>query len=314
MIYELFSARRKKAELSGSDDVFQYDVIPDKLRVQIQQVLFEAIGPQFAVSAYDLYERRHNPEGWNDIHKVLCRELGVHRLGNQQYDLAIEGVMNWIGTSSALDFIDTLEVCCRCIAMAATQLSDYQRQSLGMTVQPVAALQEINYRLREAGVGYSYADGYMLRVDSEYLHEEVTKAALRFLNHKGFDGPRAEFLQAHEHYRTREYPQAITEAAKAFESTLKAVCDLKGWSYDKGDRATDLLKRVKAKGLWPDYLDTSFDQLLATLNSGLPRVRNNDGAHGQGSAIRQIPHYLAAYAMHLAAAKITLIGGAATEK
>ena len=64
---------------------------------------------------------------------------------------------------------------------------------------------------------------------------------------------------------------------------------------------------IRKNGLLPDYLDNSFDQLLATLQSGLPKVRNEEGAHGQGAQPREAPPYVAAYALHLAAAKIVLL-------
>ena len=93
---------------------------------------------------------------------------------------------------------------------------------------------------------------------------------------------------------------------------MKVVCDQKGWDYPKGARATDLLKTLRSHHLWPNYLDTSFDQLLATLASGLPKVRNDDAAHGQGSVPKSVPDYVAAYALHLAAAKMILIAQAAS--
>lgn len=68
---------------------------------------------------------------------------------------------------------------------------------------------------------------------------------------------------------------------------------------------------VRQKGLWPDYLDTSFDQLVATLASGLPKVRNEQAAHGQGAKVRSVPDFVAAYALHLAGSKIRLISEAA---
>ena len=64
---------------------------------------------------------------------------------------------------------------------------------------------------------------------------------------------------------------------------------------------------VRAHGLLPDYLDASFDQLVATLKSGLPKVRNQGGVHGQGAIPRETPDYVAAYALHLAAAKILFL-------
>lgn len=88
---------------------------------------------------------------------------------------------------------------------------------------------------------------------------------------------------------------------------MKAICDIKDWEYKKGARASDLLKILRAKDLLPDYLDNSFDQLAATLSSGLPKVRNEEGGHGQGAQPRATPSYVAAYALHLAAAKIVLL-------
>ena len=314
VIYELFSHRRKRAEQSGMTDVFQYTSVPGKLRVQVQQILHDAIGPQYEVPAYAVSMPAQNAEAWNTIHDTLCRELGCHRLIDKHYNIAMDGVLNYLGTADSEGFVDGLEVCCRIIELAIGKWNEYARVQLGIKQDPSEALTEINYRMRQSGFGFSYTDGQIVRVDSEYSHEEVVKPALRLLNTNDFAGAQQEFLQAHQHYRAGEYTQSITEAAKAFESTLKAVCDKKKWPYEKGARASDLLKRIRTEGLWPDFLDASFDQLLATLSSGLPKVRNEQGAHGQGSAVRKVPDYVAAYALHLAAAKIRLIVEAAQER
>ena len=146
----------------------------------------------------------------------------------------------------------------------------------------------------------------MFRVDSELIHSEVVRPALRYLHQKGFEGPRDEFLQAHA-YRVGETKDAITDANNAFESTLKAIYNQRQWQYQQGARASDLLKVVRQNGLLPNYLDASFDQLAATLKSGLPKVRNAAGAHGQGATPRETPDHVAAYALHLAAAKILFL-------
>ena len=112
---------------------------------------------------------------------------------------------------------------------------------------------------------------------------------------------------AHACYRAGDTKEAVTNATNAFESTLKAICDQRRWAYAKGARASDLLRIVRDQGLLPDYLDNSFDQLAATLKSGLPKVRGEEGAHGQGAAPRKTPDHVAAYALHLAAAKIVFL-------
>ena len=95
------------------------------------------------------------------------------------------------------------------------------------------ALQEINRRFRQHGVGYQYTDGVIVRVDSELLHEEVIRPALSLLRDKRFEGAQSEFLAAHEHYRHGRKAEALVECVKAFESTMKTICELRGWTYDK---------------------------------------------------------------------------------
>ena len=99
------------------------------------------------------------------------------------------------------------------------------------------------------------------------------------------------FLQAHGHYRSGEMKDAITDANNAFESTLKSICEQRGWQFEQGARASDLVNLVRNKGLLPNYLDKSFEQLIATLKSGLPKVRSEQGAHGQGATPSETPDY-----------------------
>ena len=103
---------------------------------------------------------------------------------------------------------------------------------------------------------------------------------------------------------------AITDANNAFESMLKTICDQRHWEYQQGARASDLLKVVRKGGLLPNYLDASFDQLAATLKSGLPKVRSEEGSHGQGATPRETPGYVTSYALHLASANILFLAEA----
>ncbi len=308
MIFELFSHRKRKAEARAAD-VYQYEDVPIKLRVQMQQLMREAIGPQYRSNDYGFDSPTHNPEMWEIVHGTLCRELGIHNLGRD--GLPIEQVMHFIEVCEPDEFVDVIELCARVVSRVLQPMTEYDRQKLGVKQKPEDAISEINYRFREACFGYQFENGTAFRVDSEFMHEELVKPTLRILSGQGYDGARQEFLEAHRHYRAGDYEQAIIEAAKAFESTLKIVCEQKHWPFEKGARSSDLLKIVRSNGLWPDYLDASFDQLLATLTSGLPKVRNEQSAHGQGSAVRTTPRHVAAYAIHLAATKIVFVSDAA---
>ena len=203
--------------------------------------------------------------------------------------------------------LDLVELTFYYIDKAVRTFSSYDRKTRGIEVTASDAIKELNERFRRAGVGYRFEHGKIFRIDSELIHSEVVKPALQYLHTPGFEGPCEEFMSAYAHYRVGQMKDAITDANNAFESTLKTICDQRGWHYSQGSRSSDLLKIVRDNGLLPNYLDKSFDQLLATLKSGLPKVRNEEGAHGQGATPRETPDYVTAYALHLSAAKILFL-------
>jgi hypothetical protein len=59
--------------------------------------------------------------------------------------------------------------------------------------------------------------------------------------------------------------------------------------------------------LIPGYMETQFAGFRSTLVDGLPTVRNKTSGHGQGRSAKQVPGYLAGYALHLAATNIVLL-------
>ena len=140
-----------------------------------------------------------------------------------------------------------------------------------------------------------------------FLHQEVTRPALALLSDPRFAGANEEFRAAHDHLKAGEHKDCAVNALKALESTMKAICAAKGWDYPKGARASDLLKNLRRENLFPEFADQSFEQLLATLKSGLPVLRNEAGGHGQGAVPVETPTYVAVYALNLAAAKIRFL-------
>jgi AbiJ N-terminal domain 4 len=175
------------------------------------------------------------------------------------------------------------------------------------TQHPNDAIKELNHRFREHSIGYQYSNGQIIRVDSDFIHSEVVIPALRLLSSNGFTGAEQEFLSAHKHYRQQDYKPAIADALKAFESTMKTICDQRGWIYQSTDCAKDLIKVVFQNHLLPDYIHTQFSNLRSILESGIPTVRNKTSGHGQGSHPTVVPEYLTAYALHLTASNIVFL-------
>lgn len=307
-IFDLFSKRQTDARRAGQNDVYQYSDVPATLRVQVKQIALDAMGRVGSRGDRIMTPDEQNP-WWVEIERIYLREKGLERIA--QEDFAGSRIILFLKDCSTADWLDFLELIAIAISVIGSDKNSIFRQRWEVSASAAQAIEEINYRLRQAGVGYQIEDSQVVRVDSQYVHAEVVKEALSLISGPGFEGPQQEFMAAHKHYRAGENRQAVAMAANALESTFRAVFDKKGWSYHKGARISDLVKVARGNGLWPDYLDASFDQLLATLQSGLPKIRDNDASHGQGAKPRDVPSYIAGYALHLAASKILFIVQAA---
>ena len=175
------------------------------------------------------------------------------------------------------------------------------------TQDPDDAIEELNDRFKEHGIGYQYVSGKIITVDSEYIHTEVVRPAISLLHQAGFEGASEEFLKSHEHYRKGRNKEAIAEALKAFESTMKSICTSMGWAFSPNATAKPLLDICFSNNLIPQALTSHFDSLRSTLESGVPTVSNRLARHGQGQKRVTVPDYIAAYAIHLTATNIVFL-------
>ena len=169
------------------------------------------------------------------------------------------------------------------------------------------AIQELNDRFREHGVGYHYVNGKIIRVDSEFVHSEVVRPALGILNRKEYAGAQQEFLRAHEHYRAGRTKEALNECLKSLESVMKSICDKRGWNYDQGDSANRLIGICFDNGIISPFWQSHFTALRSLLESGVPTARNKLGGHGQGAAPKPVPSHIAGYVLHMTAAAIVFL-------
>lgn len=296
---------RRKQEASGvKNEVYVYDRIPDALRVQVRRILEDAIGYYWDPDPY-CSPLPNNNHGWELIRDAVARELGKLSLDSRKNPY--EDCIGFIHSQQNIDqWLSLVEVAIRYIDNGVGKLKNYELREYGIKQTAKDAIEELNTRFIQAGVGYQYVNGEIIRIDNQLAHSEITLPALNFLSDSRFKGAEAEFLSAHAHYKAGEYKDCITDANNAFESVMKAICSLKNWSCE-GSRATDLIKVLRKNGLIPDYLDGAFEQLAATLSSGLPKVRNSVAAHGQGAEIQHVPAYIAGYALHLTASKIIFL-------
>jgi hypothetical protein len=221
--------------------------------------------------------------------KVLCDEHGkVGVPGN----CPCEALFQWLVKAETDIALDIIELSFRAISVAQ------ESRSFMVWVEPTLssadAIAKLNRRFQENVIGYRFESGQIVRLDSEFLHSEATEPAFRLLYLGGYEGAHEEFKLAHKHYRdgSEHYDDCLTNCGKSLESTLKTICDRRKWGYKAGDTTSKLLDLVFSKSLIPNYLQTHFSALRATLEA----EKSND-----------VPEYLAAYQLHLTASAIVFL-------
>ena len=174
------------------------------------------------------------------------------------------------------------------------------------------AIEELNLRFKEHGVGYYFTDGQIVRIDSEFVHSEVVRPAFGILDQKQYAGARQEFLKAHEHYRKGDTKEALNECLKSLESVMKSICDKRKWPYDDRATASTLIGICFDNQLIPSFWQTQFAALRSLLESGAPTARNKLSGHGQGADPMPVPGHIAGYVLHMTAAAIVFLAEAET--
>ena len=165
-VFELYSKRRAR-ELGNVPDVYEYDKIPEALKVQIIHIWSDAIGIPYVTTHRDS-SISNIRSTYHAIAQVLRREYGLFKLvPNSDPDEKAHSqdeLKNWFLRETNADrILDAVELSARFIERACSR-TDYipTRQNKEICKQ---AIEELNKRFQENGVGYQYMDGIIVRVD-----------------------------------------------------------------------------------------------------------------------------------------------------
>lgn len=300
-IFDIFSKRQKK--LRGEiSDILTYDEIPQPLRVQIVHIIKDVIGE-------DRYSNDHHANDiYEFIRQALCREYGVFHLSKSYNNSPQEEVLNFLlQTTENEKVLDVIEFSFRYIDKVLRD--DFKRYSQysNSKSNPNDSINELNERFKEHAIGYSFDGGELIRIDSTYIHTEITKPVIALLWNSKFKGANEEYLKAHEHYRQGRNKECLTECLKAFESTMKVICKEKGWTYQQTDTAKKLIQICFQNNLVPTFTQNQFTSLQNLLESGIPTIRNKLGGHGQGQIPQKVDDEMTRYGLNLAGTNIIFL-------
>ena len=305
MIFDLFSKRRRK-EIGDIPDVYSYDQLSDQLRVQITyqfDQMFKSVD-NFSNEKKAIYEF---------LATTLREERGVYELADgrrrsrdlfsEQWNFETE-VKNYFLFEKIVDeAIDVIEL----FYKVAKSVLEREYSFTNWLPAFQKSVDRLNTRFREHGVGYSFEEHSIIRIDSELVHQKIIRPTLKLLHDKKFKNAEDEYLNAHEHYRNGRYDDCNVSCLKALETTIKIIGHRRNWKMNDKDTASKLIEHVMTNKLIPDYLQAHFGALRSCLETGVPTVRNKAGGHGRGVGAVTIPSYMAEYLLAESAAAIRLL-------
>lgn len=278
--------------------MYQYTDLPQNFRVQVIHIVKETIG-------YDDGPGYTSGNVYDGIHKALCREYGVFSL-KERAQTNFQAVYDFFLTEKDHEkCLDVIELSFKFIHLVVRK-NYWQFQGNQQTAEN--AIEELNNRFKESGIGYQFESGEIVKVDSQFVHADVVKPTLQILgNNVNYKGANNEFLSAHEHYRHQHFKECLNDCLKSFESLMKAIHVKRGWAFSQNDTAKKLINGCLTNGLIPEYMQNEFSSLRSLLESGIPTIRNKEGGHGQGHEVTTVPEHLASYALHLTASTLLFL-------
>lgn len=284
-MFELYSVRTKKTQCEPEVCIYE---IPVEFRNQ---------------AFYCICDVFNKSNAWEELHNAFAREKGYKELS--KYGDEKSKIENYMSVSRNEDFLDFIDFTFNFI----NKISYTDELKLYFDEKKAKhAIDELNYRFKQHNIGYEFVEGQIIRVDNELLHQEIVKPALKLLFENEFKGAEQEFLKAFEERRKGENKNAISNALKSFESTIKTICSKKGFEYDaEKDTAKNLIKILEDNSFYPSYMSCHMTSLRTTLESGLPTLRNKKAGHGQGETVVNVSDEFAEYALNLAATNIVLL-------
>lgn len=296
MNFELFSKRTNPPHYN----IYTFDKLPNKLRVQI----LYSWKRFFNTDRYEFYDFNIQYQIFEIIEETICREHGLLKLASGHNPL--ERCNNFVlNEDEVLKVLDIIELSVK-VFKIFEESKPYDLKNGGIHYKSIDLIEEINKRFKENGIGYEIIGEQFIKKDEEFIYENSTKPAIALLVEVGFKGAEEEFFEAYEHYKNGKNKDAIASAAKSFESTLKSICNRKGWTFQGKGTASSLINCISSNNLIPNYMQTHLTALRTTLE-GLPTLRNNNGGHGQGELTSEVPDYLVDYALNLCATNIVFL-------
>jgi hypothetical protein len=289
---------------------YQYDNVSEPFRWQIYYLMENTLGKwKYQHIGPDSWSYPSANKRWDAFERALLEHHGIPYLDDAHPNSAMERINEYLLTCNSSEFLMavtaflwlTKQIAAGSDRRIGVDYLDVSFDSINNEVHAIFKRYNFGYEIIETPQGFT-----PVRIDSQYLHQEIVMAPISLLHSADFQGANREFTKALDYYSLHDYENAIHWANRAFESTIKSVLDRLNLSYDKSETAKKLISRLfDYKLIFP-----SLECLLANIQEvfgGLPTIRNKMGGHGYGSLPIEVQKSYAELAIHLSGTFIVFL-------
>lgn len=280
---ELYSDSKRNLE---TVDIFVYDEVPDKFKNNI---------------FYFIQDKLTNME-LSQIYRKIIIEHGLKRNIDETYLNNPESFTNAFigGFEKLIDSNDEIDFYLDLIVLFLNVLDQDKSETI-VSVNKILYKHSLGYQI-------DIVKDQIIRVDSKHIYQETIQQVLLLLNDIQFENVDDEYRKAYEELKNGNYEGTLVEANKAFESTMKIICELKGYGLPSKHTASALIAHLRKNSFIENFQDEKFNGLAKTLQS-ISISRNNQAGHGQGIKKRDLSVMFAEYALQITASNILLLIG-----
>lgn len=282
MLNEVYSIRN----IQRVDNIFIYDKVSEKFKQQIFYLMKDNLAIMDLVILYNKIT----------LHCGIKRNIDETYLKNPTtfQDNFISGFQKLIDNQNNIEFyLDLIEL--------FLEIYKEDKKKITVSINKLLFINSLGFQVDEI-------KNQIMRIDSSHIYQEIIIPTLLLLNDSKFKNVDDEYRKAFEELKSGNYENVLVEANKAFESTMKIICDLKEFGLPSKHTATALISHLRKNNFITNFQDEKFNGLSKTLES-ISIIRNNQAGHGQGSVARNLSVIYAEYALRVSASNILLLIG-----
>ncbi|MGU8081213.1 AbiJ-NTD4 domain-containing protein [Burkholderia pyrrocinia] len=276
-----------------------WTVIHDRLTMEIG---IKELSPKFYSYQTEWMGKPSTASGWNDMNFVVEQWLNYKFTDDLDPDMFVKRRLSFVELAFRTREEQVAQANAefplrlaeaemqgrmpqRAMTLPGTRSDSVRAINEGMNRMFAANVHELNERLKQAGMPLHYHNGYLQITQDEQFQEQVEQPFWLLVRDAQWKNVSIDMAEAIDRRDTGGRDPSFY-AAKALESTIKIICELKKWTTGAEKGVSDFLNHLESKGNGA-FIEGWERQSMQRFYSDV----RNDLGHGPGS--KDMPNFTA---------------------